>query len=169
IYDMINVIPGLLSEEKYAFVTGACPEIKEAYALQDNGFYKCMETDPDKREALKAMFRSTGFTALNFTDSRGIFQYYDLSWLYGDISKALDKGIKVLNISTEPVSIAEIYAACYGGEFVNEVAAKPPVYAFRTEHFAALGGFKAADDPGRYLYSKEETLASIKTFVEVSK
>ena len=70
--------------------------IKQYYTLQDNGFYKCKELEKDEQKILKNYFEKIGFSALNFTDSRSIYQFYDLSNLWGHIQKALENGVKKL-------------------------------------------------------------------------
>ena len=115
---------------------------------------------------LRSRFEALGFSALNFTDSRGVFQYYNLAHLFNDISAALAHNIKTLNLATEPVSIREIYAHLTGEVFENHLKKEPPFYDFRTLHYRELGGFAAEDGNGGYLYSKAEILNDIKMFTE---
>ena len=77
IYDYINYIPALLNEGKMAELSAKEPQLKEFYSLREDGFW-AVKTDID-RPALKALFKKVGFSALNFTDSRGQFQYYNLN------------------------------------------------------------------------------------------
>jgi len=68
IYDYINVIPFMLRGDKFDELGTKQPALADYYALQDNGFYKVRELAPGEKKALRGMFRSLGFTALNFTD-----------------------------------------------------------------------------------------------------
>ena len=165
IYDYINVIPYRLKREKYqelktlekaddAIMLDAC------YEAEDNGFFKCMKLDKDKKELLKEKFRKIGFTALNFTDSRSSFQFYSLGRLWEDIQTALNEGIQLLNVATEPVTAAELYKALTGESFKNELKETPAKYDFRTTYASKFGG------KGSYICNKEEILADIKMFVE---
>ena len=83
IYDYIHVIPAMLREEKYRELSAKSSLVEESYRKLDNGFYKCSLLEKEIREAkdlyareeLKLEFGSLGFSALNFTDSRGVFQF----------------------------------------------------------------------------------------------
>lgn len=161
IYDYIHVIPTMLKAEKYKELAIKSNIIEKSYELLDNGFYGCV----DKENAvLKEEFKRVGFTALNFTDSRGVFQFYFLSRLYDDIMTALEHDIRLLNIATEPVSVAEVYRyVTGGGEFINEVSENPPKYDYRTLHFDLYGGHNG------YFYDKSIVLNEIKEFIESEK
>lgn len=167
IYDYINVIPFMLKREKYQALKAlekADDEIMldDCYVSAENGFYRCTKLDKDKKELLKKKFKKLGFTALNFTDSRSIFQFYPLSRLWEDIQTALNEKITLLNLATEPVSAAELYQALTGEAFKNELKGTPAKYDFRTTYAAKFGG------KGGYICGKEEILADIKRFVEHS-
>ena len=166
IYDYIHFIPALLNEKKFAELSEKAEILKGRYQLNEKGFYQCMAEGPEEKEELKQVFEELGFSALNFTDSRGVFQYYDLSHLYDDISRALKHNIKVLNITTEPVAINEIYEALTGKKFVNEISERPPYYDARTMYYKELCGFAAESGGGGYLYKKQQVLDEIKEFAE---
>ena len=157
IFDYLNYIPSMLNEAKFAELSAKEPKLSELYTLQDNGFYKL--NDGIDRESTKAIFKKLGFSALNFTDSRGIFQYYNLKYLHKNIQTAIENRVKVMNIATEPVTIAEIYKAITGEEFVNELSNPVPHYDFRTENFEIFGGKDG------YIQTKEFVLNDIKEFI----
>lgn len=158
IYDFINVIPSMLKEDKFEELAGKDSELRRYYKKQDNGFYKADAVRED-REMLKERFRRLGFSALNFTDSRSVYQFYDLSRLWSDIRTALDNDIRLWHPATEPVSAAEVYRYLTGEEFVNELAGKPAYYDYRTVHDRTFGGNNG------YICGKDEVLGSIKAFV----
>lgn len=156
IYDFINVIPSMLKADKYNELSERSNMVRDAYTDLSNGFYKC--TSPSKE--LKEEFKKLGFSALNFTDSRGIFQFYNLGNLWDDINIALENNIKLLNIATEPVSVAEIYEALTNGEkFHNQVAANPPYYNYKSVHADLFGGRDG------YFMGKQQILQEIIDFV----
>jgi len=161
IYDFINVIPTMLKADKYNELASGSTLIAKSYTDMGNGFYKCsVLSEDEKRAALKEEFGKAGFSALNFTDSRGVYQFYDLRRLWSDIETALAKDIRLLNIATEPVSVAEVYGVLTGGKtFVNETG-NVPFYDFRTKHAGVFGGKDG------YICNKKEVLESIKSFVE---
>ena len=82
IYDFIHVIPFMLKEETFEELVKRDGELRRFYSLQENGFYKVNVSVAD-RPLLKEKFRNLGFSALNFTDSRSKYQFYNLSHLWG--------------------------------------------------------------------------------------
>jgi len=159
IYDYINVIPFMLKESKFEELVGREPELEDYYDLQDNGFYK-VSVEEDKREHLKDIFRELGFSALNFTDSRSVYQFYNLSNLWSDIEKAMVAGITMWHPATEPVSAGELYEYLTGESFVNELGGVPADYDYRTVHGDVFGGRDG------YICDKESIMKQIKEFVE---
>lgn len=160
LYDYIHVIPSLLRENKYDELVNKDPFIREYYIRQDNGFYKCREISEEERNKLKNYFNNIGFSALNFTDSRGSFQFYNLNYLWDHITKALNNGIQKLNLATEPVTISEIYRYLTGREFMNEITPSVPEYNFKTIHDHLYGGHNG------YIFTKQKVLEDIRKFVE---
>lgn len=165
LYDMINLIPAMLTEAKYNELASQSPLIKENYTMQDNGFAKCSASDIAIRKELKAEFQKIGFTALLFTDSRGIFQYFHLGQLWALIEKAMASDVRVLNVAVEPVTIEEIYSYVYDGkEFKNELNKPVPHFDFKTIYTDILGGKDG------YILDKATCLKQIKDFfIEESK
>ena len=158
IYDYIHLIPSMLKKEKFEELVGRDPDIQKYYRLQSNGFYKVDITDSDK-EILKNKFKSLGFSALNFTDSRSKYQFYNLERLWNDICIALDEGINLLHMATEPVSAKEVYEYLCGKHFENELTEKPADYDYRTIYAEKFGGKNG------YIASKKQILKDIKEFV----
>lgn len=158
IYDYINYIPALLNEGKMAELSAKQPLLKEYYTLREDGFW-AVKADID-RTALKAIFKKVGFSALNFTDSRGVFQYYNLKYLYENIQTAIENNVRVLNIATEPIVISRLHKELTGEDFVNEVAKNVPHYDFRTKHSALFGRNDG------YIQSADFVYADIKKFTE---
>lgn len=163
LYDMIHVIPALLVKEKYEELSAQSELIAANYRLQDNGFAKCIAEEEATQKQLKVVFQQLGFTALLFTDSRGIFQYYHLNQLWALIEKALSADIRLLNVAVEPVSIAEIYAHVYPGKtFCNELPKEIPHFDFKTKYAELFGGSNG------YIKDKNTELNEISTFVKQS-
>lgn len=158
IYDFINVIPFMLKADKFMELSEKAPVLADYYEDQNNGFYRVNVKD-DKREELKNIFRGLGFSALNFTDSRSRYQFYDLSCLWNDIKTALDADIRLLHPATEPVSAGELYKYLTGELFVNELPGMPADYDFRTVYAEMFGGKDG------YIRNKAEVLEGIRRFV----
>ena len=161
IYDFIHYIPPMLNEAKYKELSEKEALVQQHFVLQENGFYKCMlpVEAKEQRKALKEAFKRTGFSALNFTDSRGTFQYYHLNRLWDDILIALEHGLTKLNLAVEPVTIAELYRELTGESFVNELPKAIPYFNYKTKHAAFWGG---ADG---YLLTKEAVLKDVKAYI----
>lgn len=160
IYDLINIIPQMLTEEKYNELLKKDDLIKEYYRKQENGFYKIKELEDIEKEDLKKYFNKIGFSALNFTDSRGKFQFYNLKFLWEHIQKARENNLEILNIATEPVTIGEIYQYIKNEEFINEIASNIPNYNFKTKYAKMFNG------QNEYIFDKQFILQDIKKFVE---
>lgn len=159
IYDLINIIPSMLNEEKFMQLCSKDNFIKDYYLNQENGFYKCRQVTEFEKNELKKYFNKIGFSALNFTDSRGVFQFYNLDYLAEHITIAIKNNIKLLNLAVEPVSVNEIYKEIKGTDFVNEVAKVIPQYDYKTKYAESFGGNNG------YILNKEHILDDIKKFI----
>jgi hypothetical protein len=158
IYDFINVIPFMLTESKFNELVTKDASLKDYYERQDNGFYKVNVLENEK-ELLKHKFRKLGFSALNFTDSRSRYQFYNLSHLWSDIRTALDADITLLHLATEPVSAGEVYEYLTGERFVNELDGVPADYDYRTVYAYLIGGKEG------YIKGKKDILEQIKSYI----
>lgn len=159
IYDLIHKLPAVLNEAKYSELSSRSPMLAEFYRLREDGFYACRSLDKSEKEDLLEEFEKLGFSAEHFTDSRSVYQFFNLDYLWSHIDKGLNAGLSRLNLATEPVGAAEIYRHINGKPFINEIAASPAYYDFRTGHGALFGR------AGGYLFSREQVLADIKRFV----
>ena len=158
IYDMLHPVPAMLRPAKHAELLGGT-EFAGAYELQSNGFMRLTATDPTLLGRLLRHLQGRGFTALNFTDSRSRYQFFNLANLWGCIETALGAGLKLLNITSEPVTAAELYRHIHGRDFVNEVNPNHPDQDLRTVHAELFGGSDG------YLYPRQAILGEIKKFV----
>lgn len=169
IFDYINYIPAVLNEEKFTQLSKENIKLLRYYKKNDNGFYECKKLRDKEKLRLRKIFEELQFSALNFTDSRTKYQFYNLDHLYDDIRYATKQGIKLLNITSEPVSAAEVYAYLESASFTNEIHEKPAEYDERTLYFETFAGYKSKDGIGGYLYNKNEILREIKKFIEEMK
>lgn len=159
LYDMIHVIPAMLTEAKLSELSEAAPVLREYYLPQNNGFTKCKALDRKEEAALKALFLRLDFSALHFTDSRSVYQFYALKDLWGHIELARANGLRRLNLATPPLSAAEVYRSLTGKVFTNELAKQPFDYDMRSRYAALFGGKDG------YLISREKELQDIRDFV----
>ena len=159
LYDLHTITPAMLRPAKYEELAAKSELVRDCYSDAGNGFYK-LNGRVDAEE-LRRWFAGNDFNALCFTDSRSRYQYYDLRRLWDDIHAALAAGLTTLNLTTPPVSAAEVYTAVTGKTgFENHLAAQPFDYDLRSSHARLLGG---ADG---YLCSKEQELADIAQFMK---
>lgn len=159
LYDMINIIPSMLNEKKFLELTDRVSELKLYYKRQENGFWKLTAEDC-ARSKLKKIFTEMGFSALNFTDSRSVFQFYNLANLWHDIEICLQNNIKLWHAATEPISAAEIYEYVTGKVFINELSGLPAYYDFRTKYCEFFNGIKG------YICNKQLILHQIQQLME---
>lgn len=160
IYDYINFIPSLLSKEKLRELGAKEPELLTLYTQRDNGYF-CPAEGAD-RENLRKIFKRVGFSALNFTDSRSVYQYYGLSRLSRDIDIALGRGLSEVNLMTRPVETGYLYRYLTGEDFVNHILNTPLHYDIRTCHARLFGGKDG------YICDSRRVCRDIKEFVEHS-
>ena len=159
IFDMINPIPQALSEKFYKDFSTKEEIIKDLYACGKDGFYHHTKLNNiEEKELIRAFYR-VKFTSLNFTDSRGVFQYYNLENLWNHLEIAIKNNLKILNIATEPFLISELYEYIYNKAYVNEISNNIPFYNLKTKYDYIFNGKDG------YIYSKEQIMKNIEKFV----
>lgn len=159
IFDFIKRIPAMLSEEKYLEFSELSGAIQDCYYKLGNGFYKCQELSSAEEENLRNEFSKVGFSALNFTDSRGTYQYYNLANLWEDITVALEHNITLLNLAVEPVTAGELYFFLTGEEFVNHLDKQIPFFNYKTKYAEIYGGKNG------YIRTKKDVLEEVKQYI----
>ena len=155
IYDLININPSLLAKDKYEELSQKSSLIKVSYQLQKNSFYRLMIQEKRGLDDLKKEFLSLDFSALNFTDSRAIFPFYNLQNLWQDIQWVIQKEISLMNLAVEPLAVSEVYQTVFKREFINELEKTVPKYDFKTKYFVS-----------GYLKNKEEVLKELVAFIK---
>jgi dTDP-4-dehydrorhamnose reductase len=97
---------------------------------------------------------------LSNIDSRAVFQFYPMVGLWQDIGIALEAGLKLLHLTAEPISVADVSRLGFGRIFANVLSGNPPSYDFRTRH----GGLYGVS--GAYQYSARETILAVRTYAQ---
>jgi nucleoside-diphosphate-sugar epimerase len=100
---------------------------------------------------------------LHLIHHKSVFQFYDMSRLWSDLQIIRGNGIRVINFSTEPVSVAEIAEHCFEKEFNNVIDKPPAIYDMRSLH----AHYFNAVSP--YMITKEEVFGGIREFVRLEK
>jgi hypothetical protein len=97
---------------------------------------------------------------LHAIDSRGSFQFYPMVNLWDDIQTALTAGLKLVHLTAEPVTVAEVSEAGFGKPFDQATVTHPASYDFRTVHAGLFGA------TGSYQYSKRETIQAVRSYAQ---
>lgn len=93
--------------------------------------------------------------------SEAVFQFYGLDRLWADVTTAVDAGLDLIHLATEPVRVGDVIAHAFGRDFHNEPAGTTPArYDFQTRHASLYGA------SGRYIQSRREVLDAIRAFAE---
>ncbi len=165
IYDLINYFPALLTQEKYNNLSQKNSIIKEFYIAELSGYYRLNKNalNKDDRKNLKKVFEEYGFSALNFTDSRSVYQYYNLKNLWSDVEILLNENIRIINLVTEPVSSKYLYKKIMNEEFNNELNREPFNYDIRTVNDYILKGKNG------YIQNKDDEINELCEFIKEEK
>lgn len=97
---------------------------------------------------------------LDQIDSRGVFQFYPMVNLWSDINKAAQAGLRLVHLTAEPVSVANVARQGFGFEFTNTLDKPAASYDFQTEHAQAMGS------SGKYTYNQRESLLAIRAYAQ---
>lgn len=159
IYDYIHRIPMLLKNDKYELLCKDNHQLANYYENQDNGYYKCRNLKEEEKRFLISYFQTAGFSALNFTDSRAKYQFYNLAYLWEHIQIARKNELKKVNLVTEPIEAAELFWYLEQKKFENKITKSPFDYQLRTIHAELFGG------NGGYIFEKRFVLEDIRSFI----
>lgn len=160
IYDMIHIIPSKLTISKMNALSEIDDQILQFYHLALDGYYNVNSLTTTEKTQLKSRFLKLGFSALNFTDSRAVFQFYPLNQLWQHLEIIIQNNIKIMNMATEPLKISDLYAQIEQKSFVNEIARSIPHYDFWTTHAQSFGKSE------HYILEKTEIIEAILHFIK---
>lgn len=97
---------------------------------------------------------------LHAIDSRGLFQFYPMVNLWYDIQIALKEELKLIHLTAEPVSVAEVARLGFNRRFDHELANPPASYDMRTRYAELFGG------AGNYQYSRRESIQATRAYAQ---
>lgn len=158
IYDLIHIIPPMLSEPLFKKLKAEIKEIENSYEKSYDGFYYFKSSYKNVVE-LREKFMHTLYNAVSFTNCNSDFQYYNLSWLWNDILFIMDKGIRCINFVTEPINSGELYRMIYGEKFQGITSGAEIKYHLKSKHADLFGGKNG------YIYSKEYILNDLINYI----
>lgn len=93
-------------------------------------------------------------------DSRGVFQFYPMVNLGYDIQTALEARLRLVHLTAEPISVADLAQQGFGQTFDNQLPATPARYDLQTRYAGLFGA------QGHYQYSARETLLAIRAYAQ---
>ncbi|MDD0983279.1 pyridine nucleotide transhydrogenase [Pseudomonas shahriarae] len=97
---------------------------------------------------------------LQAIDSRGVFQFYPMVNLWYDIQTALNADLKLVHLTAEPVSVADISQQGFGKHFTHTLVNPAASYDLRTNHARVFGA------SGGYQYSARETMLAVRAYAQ---
>lgn len=97
---------------------------------------------------------------LDKIDSRALFQFYPMVNLWADIQVVLREKLPLVHLTAEPISVAEVASDGCGRKFSRTSTGPVAEYDMQTRYADAFGS------PGRYQYSKKESLTAIRAYFQ---
>ena len=97
---------------------------------------------------------------LKAIDSRGVFQFYPMVNLWYDIQTALKADLKLVHLTAEPVSVADISQQGFGKHFTHTLVSPAAAYDLQTKHAHVFGA------SGGYQYSARETMLAVRAYAQ---
>lgn len=97
---------------------------------------------------------------LHAIESRGVFQFYPMVNLWYDIQTALNADLRLVHLTAEPISVADVSIKGFGKVFEQVLPNIPATYDMRTIHAQVFGG------TGLYQYSARETIQAIRAYAQ---
>ena len=92
-------------------------------------------------------------------NARSAFQFYDMSRLWTDLQRFMASGVRLINVTSEPVTMGEVAREGFGMAFDNDPGTPPGRYDLRTRHDREFGGRDG------YLYDRASVLEGMRRFV----
>jgi hypothetical protein len=99
---------------------------------------------------------------LHAIDSRAVYQFYPMTNLWSDIQVALRAGLRLVHLTAEPLSIAEVASEAFDRRFDQQLPATPARYDMRSVHAGLFGG------AGSYQYSKQASIQAIRAYAQAA-
>lgn len=100
---------------------------------------------------------------LSAIDSRSVFQFYPMVNLYDDVQQALQLKLKLVHLTAQPISVAQVAKLGFHKNFENTLSNPPAYYDMRSCYAKAFGG------NDNYQYSARETLLAIRAYAQAEK
>ena len=93
-------------------------------------------------------------------ESRGVFQFYPMVNLWYDIQIAIQNSLRLIHLTSEPISIREVASQGFGYTFEQELSGIPAFYNMQTCYAHLF------NTQGNYQYNKRETIQAIRAYAQ---
>lgn len=97
---------------------------------------------------------------LHAIDSRGVFQFYPMVNLWCDLSTAMENSLRLVHLTAEPISVAEVANEGFGMRFTQTPGSAAGRYDMQSVHAGQFGG------TGRYQYSRRDSIQAIRHYAQ---
>lgn len=116
IFDLIHHAPPLLKKELVEQIGSENNQIYKYYSNCKEGYYSCNNLNYYEKKELDVLLETYRINAVNFTDSRASYQFYNLKDLYRQIEIA--NKLFFNKISDNPIeyNLKTIYDKVYNGD-----------------------------------------------------
>jgi hypothetical protein len=99
-------------------------------------------------------------TNLHAIDSRAAYQFYNLKFLWRDISRIIAANLPLVHLATEPISVRDLAQTAFDCRFLQVQEGPAASYDFRSRHALRFGGGDG------YWYRRDDVLRDIRRFVD---
>ncbi len=97
---------------------------------------------------------------LHMIDSRGVFQFYPMVNLWYDIQTALNAGLKLVHLTAQPISVADVSKLGFGKLFSHTLVNPSATYDMWTRHAQIFGA------TGHYQYNARDTIHAVRAYAQ---
>lgn len=95
---------------------------------------------------------------LSSIESRSVFQFYPMINLWYDLQIAINNDLRLVHLTSEPISVSTISKEGFGKDFINEITTAPIKYDMRSLYAECFGG------KDYYQYSLKETIQAVRAY-----
>lgn len=97
---------------------------------------------------------------LHVIDGRNVFQFYPMVNLWYDIVAASKAGLRLVHLTAEPISVAELSMKGFGQPLNHVLSGTPTMYNFCSQYAELFGAH------GRYQYTAQETIQAVRAYAQ---
>ncbi len=97
---------------------------------------------------------------LGAVDSRAVFQFYPTVNLWYDIQTALKEALRLVHLTAEPLSVADVAGEGFGRTFEQSLSSQSARFDFRSIH----GGRRGRGE--HYQYDRSDTIQAIRAYAQ---